>query len=162
MSSCTFDGKGDPKRYVAAFESHMLYTITDAVWCKVFPTTLTGPASDWFSNLEPGSIDYFDTLVELFTGQYITNNARQRTSGELMAVKQRKDESLRDFIRRFNNKANTIPKLQQEIVVMALMSGLGDNDFKKYMARKSFPNLGVAFGKAHEYIKSEELLKTSS
>ncbi|XP_021759562.1 uncharacterized protein LOC110724452 [Chenopodium quinoa] len=134
MPSCTYDGKGDPKRYVAAFESHMLlYTDTNAVWCKVFPTTLTGAASDWFSNLEPGSIDCFETLVELFTGQYISNSARQRTSGELM----------------------------QEIVVMALMNGLGDNDFKKYMSRKSFPNLGVAFAKAHEYIKSEELLRTS-
>ena len=87
MSSCTYDGKGDPKRYVAAFESHMLlYTDTDAVWCKVFPTTLTGAASDWFSNLESGSIDCFETLVELFTGQYISNSARQRTSGELMAI----------------------------------------------------------------------------
>ncbi|XP_021727143.1 uncharacterized protein LOC110694271 [Chenopodium quinoa] len=162
MPSCTYDGKGDPKRYVAAFESHMLlYTDTDAVWCTVFPTTLTGAASDWFSNLEPGSIDCFETLVELFTGQYIINSARQRTSSELMAVQQRKEESLRDFIRCFNNEANTIPKLQQEIVVMALMNGLGGNDFKKYMSRKSFPNLGVAFAKAHEYIKSEELLKTS-
>ncbi|XP_021758501.1 uncharacterized protein LOC110723451 [Chenopodium quinoa] len=162
MPSCTYDSKGDPKRYVAAFESHMLlYTDTDDVWCKVFPTTLTGVASDWFSNLEPGSIDCFETLVELFTGQYISNSARQRTSGELMAIQQRKEESLRDFIRRFNNEANTIPKLQQEIVVMALMNGMGDNDFKKYMSQKSFPNLGVAFSKAHEYIKSEELLKTS-
>ncbi|XP_021759600.1 uncharacterized protein LOC110724487 [Chenopodium quinoa] len=162
MSSCTYDGKGDPKRYVASFESHMLlYTDTDAVWCKVFPTSLTGAASDRFSNLEPGSIDCFETLVELFTGQYISNSARQRTSSELMAIQQRKEESLRDFIRRFNNEANTIPKLQQEIAVMALMNGLGDNDFKKYMSRKSFPNLGVAFAKAHEYIKSEELLKTS-
>ncbi|XP_021743245.1 uncharacterized protein LOC110709339 [Chenopodium quinoa] len=78
-----------------------------------------------------------------------------------MAIQQRKEESLGDFIRRFNNEANTIPKLQQEIVVMALMNGLGDNDFKKYMSRKSFPNLEVAFAKAHKYIKSEELLKTS-
>ncbi|XP_021723960.1 uncharacterized protein LOC110691349 [Chenopodium quinoa] len=162
MPSCTFDGKGDPKKYVAAFESHMLlYTDTDAVWCKVFPTTLAGVASDWFSNLEPGSINCFETLVELFTGQYISNNARQRTSSELMVVQQRKDESLKDFIKRFNNEANTIPKLQQVIAVMALMNGLGDNDFKKYMAQKSFSNLGVAFGKAHESIKSEELLKTS-
>ncbi|XP_021773214.1 uncharacterized protein LOC110737146 [Chenopodium quinoa] len=161
--SCTYDGKGDPKRYIAAFESHMLlYTDTDAVWCKVFPTTLIGAASDWFTNLEPGSIDGFDTLVKLFTGQYISNSARQRTSGELMSVKQKRDESLRDFVRRFNNEANTIPRLQQEIAVMALMNGLADIDFKKYMARKSFPNLGAAFNKAHDYIKSKELLRAGS
>ncbi|XP_021757445.1 uncharacterized protein LOC110722485 [Chenopodium quinoa] len=163
MSSCTYDDKGDPKRYIAAIESHMLlYTDTDAVWCKVFPTTLVGAASDWFTNLQPGSIGCFDALVELFTGQYISDIARQRTSGELMSVQQRKDGSLRDFVRRFNNEANTIPKLQQKIAVMALMNGLADSDFKKYMARKFFPNLGAAFNKAHEYIKSEELLKASN
>ncbi|XP_021751558.1 uncharacterized protein LOC110717214 [Chenopodium quinoa] len=163
IPSCKYDGKGDPKRYVAAFESHMLlYTDTDVVWCKVFPITLTGAASDWFSNLEPGQVDYFKTLVEMFTGQYISNSARQRSSGELMAVGQKKDESLRDFIRRFNNEANTIPKLQQEIVMMAFMSGLSDCDFKKYMAWKTFSNLGPAFNKAHEYIKSEELLKANN
>ncbi|XP_021750304.1 uncharacterized protein LOC110715991 [Chenopodium quinoa] len=135
MPTCTYDGKGDPKRYIAAFESQMLlYTDTDAVWCKVFPMTLVGVASDWFTNLPPGSIDCFDTLVELFTRQYIGNSARQRTSGELMSVRQRKDKSLRDFVRRFNNEANTIPKLQQEIAFMALMSGLADSDFKRYMA----------------------------
>ncbi|XP_021773305.1 uncharacterized protein LOC110737267 [Chenopodium quinoa] len=79
-----------------------------------------------------------------------------------MSVKQKRDESLRDFVRRFNNEANTIPRLQQEIVVMALMNGLADSDFKKYMARKSFPNLGAAFNKAHDYIKSEELLRAGS
>ncbi|XP_021742868.1 uncharacterized protein LOC110708948 [Chenopodium quinoa] len=163
MSSCTYDGKGDPKRYIPAFESHMLlYTDTNAVWCKVFPTTLVGAASDWFTNLQPGSIGCFDALVKLFMGQYISNSARQRTSGELMSVRQRKDESLRDFVRRFNNEANTIPKLQQEIALMALMNGLADSDFKKYMARKSFLNLGAAFNKAHEYIKSEEMLKASN
>ncbi|XP_021737320.1 uncharacterized protein LOC110703851 [Chenopodium quinoa] len=79
-----------------------------------------------------------------------------------MAVGQRSDESLRDYIRRFNNKANTIPKLQQEIAVMALMNGLNDSEFKRYLTRKNFQTLAAAFNKANDYIKSEELMKTSS
>ncbi|XP_021769838.1 uncharacterized protein LOC110734084 [Chenopodium quinoa] len=140
----------------------MLYTNTDAVWCKVFPTTLIGVAADWFNNLENGMVDSFEKLTELFIGQYVSNSVRQRTSGELMAVEQRADDSLRDYIRRFNNEANTIPKLQQEIAVMALMNGLNDSEFKRYLTRKNFSTLAAAFNKAHDYIKSEELMKTSS
>ncbi|XP_021776357.1 uncharacterized protein LOC110740188 [Chenopodium quinoa] len=132
MPMCKYDSRGDLNRYITSYEGNMiLYTNFDVVWCKVFPTTLTGAASDW-------------------------------TSGELMAVEQKLDESLRDYIRRFNNEANTIPKLQQEIAVMALMSGLNNCEFKRYLIRKSLPTLAAAFNKAHDYIKGEELLKTIS
>ncbi|XP_021757953.1 uncharacterized protein LOC110722989 [Chenopodium quinoa] len=45
---------------------------------------------------------------------------------------------------------------------MALMNGLVDSDFKRYLTRKNLPTLAAAFSKAHDYIKSEELMKTSS
>ncbi|XP_021753636.1 uncharacterized protein LOC110719030 [Chenopodium quinoa] len=116
----------------------MLYTNSDVVWCKVFPTKLIGVAADWFNNLENGMIDSFEKLTEMFVGQYVSNSVRQRTSGGLMAVEQRRDVSLRDHIRRFNNEVSTIPKLQQEIAVMALMNGLNDSEFKRYLTRKNF------------------------
>ncbi|XP_021721908.1 uncharacterized protein LOC110689422 [Chenopodium quinoa] len=161
MPTCRYDGRGDPGRFITSYEGHMmLYTNSDAVWCKVFSTTLIGAAADWFNNMENGVVDSFERLTEMFIGQYFSNSVRQRTSGELMAVEQRADESLRDYIRRFNNKANTIPKLQQEIAVMALMNGLNDYEFKRYLTRKNFSMLAAAFNKAHDYIKSKELMKT--
>ncbi|XP_021762916.1 uncharacterized protein LOC110727646 [Chenopodium quinoa] len=163
MPTCRYDGRGDPSRFITSYEGHiMLYTNSDVVWCKVFPTTLIGVAADWFNNVENGMIDSFEKLTEMFIGQYVINSVRQRTSGELMAVEQREDDSLRDYIRRFNNEENTIPKLQQEIAVMALMNGLNDSEFKRYLTRKNFSMLAAAFNKAHDYIKSEELMKTSS
>ncbi|XP_021760611.1 uncharacterized protein LOC110725438 [Chenopodium quinoa] len=163
MPTCRYEGRGDPRRYITSYEGHMiLYTNSDAVWCKVFPTTLVGAAADWFNNLENGAVHSFQQLAEMFVGQYVSNSVRQRTSGELMAVTQKADESLRDYIRRFNNEANTIPRLQHEIAVMALMNGLNDSEFKRYLTRKNQPTLAAAFNKAHNYIKSEELMKTSS
>ncbi|XP_021771147.1 uncharacterized protein LOC110735276 [Chenopodium quinoa] len=79
-----------------------------------------------------------------------------------MAVEQKPDESLRDYIKRFNNEANIIPKLPQEIAVMPLMNGLNDSQFKRYLTRKNLPTLAATFNKAHDYIKSEELMKTSN
>ncbi|XP_021715318.1 uncharacterized protein LOC110683280 [Chenopodium quinoa] len=79
-----------------------------------------------------------------------------------MVIGQKEDESIRHYIRRFNNEANTIPKLQQEIVVMGLMNGLNDSEFKRYLTRKNLSTLAADFNKAHDYIKSEELMKISS
>ena len=75
-----------------------------------------------------------------------------------MAVTQRSGESLRDYLTRFNNESTSIPNLQQEIAVVALMRGMNHCEFKKYLGRKSFTDLGSALVKAHEYIKSDELM----
>ncbi|XP_056690127.1 uncharacterized protein [Spinacia oleracea] len=75
-----------------------------------------------------------------------------------MAITQRIEESLRDYLTRFNNESTSIPNLQQEIAVVALMRGMNNCEFKKYMGRKSFTDLGSAVVKAHEYIKSDELM----
>lgn len=43
MPACKFDGTTDTDDHVAAYEGHMLlYTNNDSVWCKVFPSTLSG------------------------------------------------------------------------------------------------------------------------
>ena len=41
-----------------------------------------------------------------------------------MSVKQGETESLRDYVGSFNAEAVTIPTLQQEVAVLALMMGL--------------------------------------
>ncbi|XP_021719373.1 uncharacterized protein LOC110687054 [Chenopodium quinoa] len=45
---------------------------------------------------------------------------------------------------------------------MAMMNGSVDSDFKRYLTRKNLLTFAAAFNKAHDYIKSEELMKTSS
>ncbi|XP_021745296.1 uncharacterized protein LOC110711229 [Chenopodium quinoa] len=135
--------------------------ILDQAMEKIKMTTCWA-AADWFNHLGNGTIDSFQKFTEMFVGRYIIKSVRQRTLGELMAIEQKEDESLRDYIRRFNVEANTIPKLLQEIAVMALVNGLNDLEFKRYLTRKNLSTLAVAFNKAHEYIKSEELMKTSS
>ncbi|XP_021859096.2 uncharacterized protein [Spinacia oleracea] len=93
-----------------------------------------------------------------FTRRLISRQKRKKSSRELMAITLRDGESLRDYLTRFNNESITIPKPQQEIAVLALMRGMHDCEIKKYLGRKSFINLGSALAKAHEYVKSEELM----
>lgn len=71
-------------------------------------------------------------------------------------------ESLRDYIGLFNKEAVTTPNLQQEIAVLALMSGLQDGTFKSYLGKKSFTTLGAVLGKINDYMKGEELTNAST
>ncbi|XP_021860692.1 uncharacterized protein [Spinacia oleracea] len=140
----------------------MLYTNTDSMWCKVFPSTLEGIAQSWFDKIPKGTITSFRQLAILFRTQYVANIARERMTGELMSVVQGSQESLRDYISRFNMEASNIPKLQQEVAVLAMMSGLRDGEFKSYLGRKSFTTLAEVLGKANEFIKREEIGRATS
>ncbi|XP_057247407.1 uncharacterized protein LOC130589829 [Beta vulgaris subsp. vulgaris] len=139
MPSSKYDGTSDPDDHVAAYEGHMfLYTQVDAIWCKVFPSTLTGIAQTWFKSLKPGSVSSFSLLSSMFSTHFVSNRRRERTTGELLSVKQGENESLRDYIGRFNVEAVSIPRLQQDVAVLALMTGLKEGSpFRNYLGRKS-------------------------
>ncbi|XP_056691831.1 uncharacterized protein [Spinacia oleracea] len=163
MPTCKYSGKSDPTNHLSAFGGHMmLYTNTDSMWCKVFPSTLEGIAQSWFGKIPKGTITSFRQLAILFRTQYVANIARERMTGELMSVIQGPHESLREYISRFNMEASNIPKLQQEVAVLAMMTGLRDGEFKSYLGRKSFTTLAEVLGKANEFIKSEEIGRATS
>ncbi|XP_010667067.3 uncharacterized protein LOC104884166 [Beta vulgaris subsp. vulgaris] len=161
MPSSKYDGTSDPDDHVAAYEGHMfLYTQVDAIWCKVFPSTLTGIAQTWFKSLKPGSVSSFSLLSSMFSTHFVSNRRRERTTGELLSVKQGENESLRDYIGRFNVEAVSIPRLQQDVAVLALMTGLKEGSpFRNYLGRKSYTTLGPVLGKANDYIRGEEFDK---
>ncbi|XP_021863562.2 uncharacterized protein [Spinacia oleracea] len=162
MPTCKYNGTTDPENHSTAFEQHMmLYSNSDAIWCKVFQTTLSGVAADWYKKLPAGSIFSFRQIQEDFVRRFISNVERKKTSGELMSISQRPKEPLREYLTRFNNESITIPDLQQEIAVLALLRGMQECEFKRYLGRKSFTNLGEALKKANEYIRSDELMLIS-
>nr|XP_021842398.1 uncharacterized protein LOC110782540 [Spinacia oleracea] len=163
IPTCKYYGKTDPTVHLSAFGGHMmLYTNTDSMWCKVFPSTLDGMAQSWFNKIPKGSVTSFRQLAILFRTHYVANIVRERMMGELMSFVQGSRESLRDYISRFNMEASNIPKLQQEVAVLAMMSGLKDGDFKSYLGRKSFTTLAEVLGEANEFIKSEEIEKATA
>ncbi|XP_010693798.1 uncharacterized protein LOC104906704 [Beta vulgaris subsp. vulgaris] len=110
----------------------------------------------WFKSLKPGSISSFSQLSSTFRTHFVSNRRRERTTGELLSVKQGANESLRDYIGRFNVEAVSIPRLQQDVAVLALMTGLKEGSpFRNYLGRKSYTSLGPVLGKANDYIRGE-------
>ena len=84
----TFTGMEDPEAHLTAFHTQMMLVgYSDVVRCKLFMSTLTGMAMDWFISLPEGHITSFAQLSRLFREQYLANRAPTPVSYDLFDVK---------------------------------------------------------------------------
>jgi len=92
----TFTGMEDPEAHLTSFHTQMMLVGgSDAVRCKLFMSTLTGIAMDWFISLLEGHITSFAQLSQLFREQYLANRAPPSVSYYLFDVKQYQGETFR-------------------------------------------------------------------
>ena len=67
----TFTGMEDPEAHLTALHTQMMLVgDSDVVRCKLFMSTLTGMAVDWFISLPEGHITSFTQILRLFREQY--------------------------------------------------------------------------------------------
>ena len=100
---------------------------------------------------------YFGRPVQLLTLHVaLAAYGRERTTKQLLSVKQGENESLRDFIGRFNVEAVSIVRLLQDVTALALMTGLKEGSpFRSYLGRKSYTSLELVLGKDNDFIGGE-------
>ena len=104
-----FDGKFDPVDHIFNFQHKMaLETRNEAILCKVFSITLTGPSLSWFKQLPEKLIDSFEELYTQFIKQYNSNRHQQKTMADLHHLVQNKDETPQQYLARFIEVMNTI------------------------------------------------------
>jgi len=85
----SFTGVEDPETHLTAFHTQMMLSWgSDAVHCKLFMSTLSGIALEWFVSLPDGHITSFQQFSKLFMEQYIVNRAPPVVSYDLFDVRQ--------------------------------------------------------------------------
>jgi len=98
----SFTGVEDPETHLTAFHTQMMLSGgLDAVYCKLFMSTLSGIALEWFVSLPDGHITSFQQFSKLFMEQYIVNRAPPVVSYDLFDVRQNQGQSLRDYLSHF-------------------------------------------------------------
>ena len=108
-SFAMYDGSSDPYDHMLHFNQVMILNAgDDRLLCKVFPTSLKGPALAWFHKLPRGSVNSFGELWAAFVSQYLCSVRQKGNISSLQAILKREDESILDFTRRFGQAIQQI------------------------------------------------------
>ncbi|KAM1163630.1 hypothetical protein ACFX2G_023710 [Malus domestica] len=96
-----FDGKGNPKQHVAHFVETCNNAGTEGDYlAKQFVRSLKGNAFEWYTDLEPESINNWEQLEREFLNRFYSTR-RTVSMLELTSTKQWKDEPVIDYINRW-------------------------------------------------------------
>ncbi|XP_057484668.1 uncharacterized protein LOC130771056 [Actinidia eriantha] len=134
-----------------------LHGYSDEVMCKDFSATLKGSARTWFRKLPLGTIDSFGDLSKLFVANFINCRIRQKNASHLFIVHQKEIESLKDYIKRFNQAILEVKYPSDKIVIMAMMEGLRPGPLFDSLSKNVSATLSALQSKADKYITAEEL-----
>ncbi|XP_059639529.1 uncharacterized protein LOC132281887 [Cornus florida] len=129
----------------------------DPWMCRVFPTSLIGAALEWFRNRPHKSIPNYVTLCTMFLAQYCGNKKQKKSIASLFTVRQKRGETLQDFLSRFNMEASEIadchPATAIETFKLAMIQG---TKFHTSLLKYSPPNMQTLNARAQIYIRLEE------
>jgi len=132
----SFTGVEDPETHLTAFHTQMMLSGgSDAVYCKLFMSTLSGIVLEWFVSLPDGHITSFQQVSKLFMEQYIVNRAPPVVSYDLFDMRQNQGESLRDYLSRFGAQVVRVPSKDEDMLVHAFKKGVLSGPFSESLIR---------------------------
>ena len=152
-----YDGTTDPADHLDKYSSWMiLHGYSDAITCRAFDSTLEGHAKRWFRRLPEGSIHTWDQLRKLFMTNYVGAKGPEITTDMLLEVKQRQDESLRDWIERFTTAKNSMRSCADQEALMAAKACVWRNSrFAFEMRLHPVDTYAEYIRKARQYANAE-------
>jgi hypothetical protein len=152
-----FDGKSDPMEHVTAFNACMaVVRAPDSLKCKLLAGTFTDAALRWYMNLPRFSIFSYQDMTRKLIQQFSASRHRKVPAISLFNVRQGHNESLRDYLARFNDTTIKVINPNQEVFVGAFQNGLRAGQLNESLAQKSADSMEEIIARADCYIKGEE------
>nr|XP_027103133.1 uncharacterized protein LOC113724429 [Coffea arabica] len=159
----SYDATMDPEDHLFAFMSQMrLQTAADAVRCKTFPVFLEGKARQWFQGLPPRSIRSFAQLARLFAAQFVSSRAFSKSTAHLMTIQQKSEESLREYMVRFNNESLQVRDRDDKVAMAAFINGLRKQKLYTELVERPPKSVREMLDRAHEKANAEEANRLKS
>lgn len=110
--------------HVEEFEAHMdAFNAENEAKCKAFPITLEGNTVNWFRSLPAGFITYFENLRYVFITKFLSSQKHPLTDASLLLVKQKPDESIRSYAKRFSNIHSQVNDPNEKLAIQGLELG---------------------------------------
>ncbi|KAL0446166.1 UNVERIFIED_CONTAM: hypothetical protein Slati_1744500 [Sesamum latifolium] len=132
-----YEGTKDPQEHVTTFELEK--------------------TREWFTSLPSGGIETFEQLVQKFTFHFASKRKQKRSATYLFNIRQKEDESLKNFIGRFNNETLEIQDLEIDMMVSILIHGLKKGPFASALARDPPEDVEQLMRVAQKYTDEEEI-----
>jgi len=152
----TFTGMEDPEAHLTTFHTQMMLVGgSDAVRCKIFMSTLTGMAMDWFISLPEGHITCFAQLSQIFKEQYLASRAPPSVSYDLFDVKQYQRETLKEYINHFGAQVGKVGTTEEPMIVYTFRKGVCPGRFYESIIRNRPKTFAEIRRRAVEHIASE-------
>ncbi|KAH6787972.1 hypothetical protein C2S52_007524 [Perilla frutescens var. hirtella] len=157
-----FNGTSDPDDHIAQYKQKMFIAaipkyLREACMCKGFGSSLSGAALQWFTNLPNASIGSFAQLTDLFVEQFASSRKIEKHSDDLYAIIQYPNETLRNYVARFNTEKVEIPGCNADTAISAFRKGLKrDSDLYKELTKYPCKTMNDILAKAWAQIKWEE------
>ncbi|XP_057443198.1 uncharacterized protein LOC130734966 [Lotus japonicus] len=126
--------------------------VSDAVKCRVFPSTFRGVAMDWFMALPQGSLAKFHDFSSKFLGHFST-----RTIQDLFDMRQWEREALEQYMKRYSAASARFEELEPRMCVCAFKGGLFRGKFSRELSRELASSMTEVRARAHDYILEEEI-----
>ncbi|XP_077230121.1 uncharacterized protein LOC143863319 [Tasmannia lanceolata] len=129
---------------------------SDGFMCKAFASLLRKTVNDWYMHMELNSIRSFHKFGRKFTARFANNRLRHDPTDAFLALRQGKNESLRDFMLKFNAKLSRLTNIDVQIAVAALKYTTIDQNLKVHLTLKPPRNLQELESKTNKLIRAEE------
>ncbi|XP_027911679.1 uncharacterized protein LOC114170401 [Vigna unguiculata] len=155
-----YDGTTNPDNHMRVFIHQMMFHVmSDPIWCRVFSTSLTGEALEWFFELPVNSIDSFATLKARFSTQFAPLRPAILTVDNLVNIRQEDGESLRSYLDRYNCMSVKIKDLSDEIARHHFSYGLQSQSgvFADKISRKKPKTMDEMRERATKFIQMEDM-----
>ena len=95
-------------------------------------------------------------MVKVFIGNFQGTYVRPRNSWDLKSYRQKPDESLRDFIRRFSKQCTELPSVGDSEIVQAFLSDTTYRDLVRELGRNVPHSAAALLDIATNFASGEE------
>ncbi|CAA0839621.1 Unknown protein, partial [Striga hermonthica] len=155
-----YDGTSDPDSHLGHYTSWMdLHGASDALRCRMFSLTLGPRAHKWYHSLPPHSIWKWQKLRSAFRSHFIAAQVCLIPKESLTNVTQKDDESVKDYIARFNDRVQNMEPCHPETLLVMAIAGLKPNSIFRWTLCQNKPNTSQEFlARAQQHIIAEEAM----
>ncbi|GKV14879.1 hypothetical protein SLEP1_g25683 [Rubroshorea leprosula] len=130
--------------------------------CKIFPSTLRGNARTWYYSLPPRSISSYTEMASAFATKFSSRRLIRKTTSQLMRVKQRDGESLKNYMSRFNDAVLEVSSFDQAMGIAAVISGLKHDRFRDSLIKHAATTFSEVNDRSLKFITAEEYALTQN